>query len=947
MLMRPSMRAVLVVLAAASVARAAEGPTQTFADLAKEPTFQSACANWKPFYGQCVVLGPKNSRSKFVSMMAGSVQTVYVSEVWGHCPLLPSLKPLADRVAESVHVIVGSGAKPDFRVPYRTDLTQRLYRDCLPMVVTAWEDANKLQYEQTAFARLLGDRLEVASGEENSAAFIRVRVHNPTAAAQPAHLWLAVCNSSNGQGRAVPTYEYREPLFFGGDRITTQRGQVRLLWKGIAGATVSHQLRSKLPTVEEWGVKTPVPGHEPIKAFDKFFPSAWQPAAGKLTEPAGLGVRFPESRWLKGISMLSPGADFPAPDGFDVQYLRGKEWVSTPFTLHGKTLDELKKNPELVKQFGGLWACWFAPVRADGVRIMVRKMPEGKACPVIAAFDYQYSLDCDPQKNTGRWIDTGNGDPLVNYVHFAFEIPAGAQKDLVVKVPFLPVDGPEAAWLEKQDFDAQAKVVADFWRAEIDRGAQFKLPEKIVQDVWDLNIPHMLASADKDPTNGLLFLRCSVGWYDAIWGNLAGAEIMGLDLRGYHKDAEQHLEIFLKWQGTSTPPGNFKSKEGFLSSADAYTWVRWTSNHGWLLWALSDHYRLSGDRPWLDRVLPNLLAACDWIQRERARTMKNAADGTRPPEWGLLPPGVTGDGAPPCYSYTTDAYTWAGLNAAAAALREIGHPRAAEITAAVDEYRQCILRSAAWAAEHTKPYRLTSGKTVPLVPIDLYNTWKISNENQHPWYLDVGPLHLVDCGVVDARSKLADQMIVVAEDHWLKNGLALDEPWYAPQRAVYLGRDQINRFLDVYYNELAEGMDRQVHSPVEGHAGVQNLPWADGEHVRFVRMMLIQEDGDGLMLCRAAPRAWLEQGKTIAFTGAPTYFGEVSLKVQSDVVHDRITAQVTPPVRKAVPVKLRIRHPQAKPIKTVRLNGQEAKDFSGEWITIPAGSKPSSLEVLY
>ena len=59
--------------------------------------------------------------------------------------------------------------------------------------------------------------------------------------------------------------------------------------------------------------------------------------------------------------MLSLGADFPAIDGFDVQYLNGKDWVSTPFTIHGKTLDEIKKNPELLKQFGGLWACWFKP----------------------------------------------------------------------------------------------------------------------------------------------------------------------------------------------------------------------------------------------------------------------------------------------------------------------------------------------------------------------------------------------------------------------------------------------------------------------------------------------------------------------------------------------------------------------------------------------------------
>ncbi len=286
-----------------------------------------------------------------------------------------------------------------------------------------------------------------------------------------------------------------------------------------------------------------------------------------------------------------------------------------------------------------------------------------------------------------------------------------------------------------------------------------------------------------------------------------------------------------------------------------------------------------------------------------------------------------------------------GLNAAARVLRQIDHPRAAEFTADVDEYRKCIISAVNWATDHTAPYKMTDGETVPLVPIDLNNTWKISNENKHPWWLDVGPLHLVDCGVVDARSRLAGYMIEEAEDYWLKNGLAIGEPWYVPQRAVYYGRDQINKFLNVYYNELAEAMDRQTYAPVEWHGGVQNLPWADGEHTRFLRMMLVHENPDSLELCRAVPRAWLEQGKSILVTGLPTWFGNVSFSIESDAANGKIEASVTAPDRKPVPIKLRIRHPDAKPIKSVRLNGRDFKGFEGEWITIPAGTAKAGLEV--
>ena len=102
-----------------------------------------------------------------------------------------------------------------------------------------------------------------------------------------------------------------------------------------------------------------------------------------------------------------------------------------------------------------------------------------------------------------------------------------------------------------------------------------------------------------------------------------------------------------------------------------------------------------------------------------------------------------------------------------------------------------------------------------------------------------------------------------------------------------------------------------------------------------------------LLLCRAAPRAWLQQGKTISVADAPTHFGGVSFQIRSDARNNKITARVMCPTRKSVPVKLRIRHPEAKPIVSVRLNGRSFNGFNGDWITIPAGTKTADVEVSY
>ncbi len=73
---------------------------------------------------------------------------------------------------------------------------------------------------------------------------------------------------------------------------------------------------------------------------------------------------------------------------------------------------------------------------------------------------------------------------------------------------------------------------------------------------------------------------------------------------------------------------------------------------------------------------------------------------------------------------------------------------------------------------------------------------------------------------------------------------------------------------------------------------------------------------------RAAPRAWLEQGKKISVKNAPTPFGTAAYEIVSDVDNGKISATVEIPSRKAAKeVVLRFRHPKAAPIKTVTVNG--------------------------
>ena len=73
------------------------------------------------------------------------------------------------------------------------------------------------------------------------------------------------------------------------------------------------------------------------------------------------------------------------------------------------------------------------------------------------------------------------------------------------------------------------------------------------------------------------------------------------------------------------------------------------------------------------------------------------------------------------------------------------------------------------------------------------------------------------------------------------------------------------------------------------------------------------------------------QGQRIVVKNLPTHFGPVACEIVSDAEHGRIKATVKMPSRKMPnEVWLRLRHPQATPIKRVAVNGQPWARFDRE-----------------
>jgi hypothetical protein len=101
------------------------------------------------------------------------------------------------------------------------------------------------------------------------------------------------------------------------------------------------------------------------------------------------------------------------------------------------------------------------------------------------------------------------------------------------------------------------------------------------------------------------------------------------------------------------------------------------------------------------------------------------------------------------------------------------------------------------------------------------------------------------------------------------------------------------------------------------------------------RTMLIQERDGALYLLQGTPQRWMEQGKTVKITDAPTWYGALSLHAASDLDSGMIRVQLTLPERiGSVPIHLRLRLPGSRVIQRVQVNGRAYTDVRGEWIVL-------------
>ena len=174
----------------------------------------------------------------------------------------------------------------------------------------------------------------------------------------------------------------------------------------------------------------------------------------------------------------------------------------------------------------------------------------------------------------------------------------------------------------------------------------------------------------------------------------------------------------------------------------------------------------------------------------------------------------------------------------------------------------------------------------------------------------------------------------------------MDNVYMAPMLRILTARNETESLLLAFYSYLAHGMTRETFIAGEGdsvgvypghfyrsmYGSVSNAQ--NAVFLQSLRALLIQETYDAqgdpavLRLMPATPQAWLEDGKTISFKGAPTIFGAVSGNIVSHVNDNQIKAEWTLPTRNAPSaIHWRLRLPDGKKIVSVVIDGKDYARF--------------------
>ncbi len=525
-----------------------------------------------------------------------------------------------------------------------------------------------------------------------------------------------------------------------------------------------------------------------------------------------------------------------------------------------------------------------------------------------------------------RAVEADAKDPRVEFDCLG-ELVTGEPCEILVKLPSPTVQADESAALAAMDYAKAREATVQYWHGWLAQGARFEVPEKTVNDLFVANLWHalMLPRFREDGRIDLPYSNFAYGQFNADWpiNQAVYVDYMIYGMRGHFALAEEEFAAMFRSQ--QQPDGRVG---GF---------AEWGVYSPGMLYSIAQNFLLSGDRASFERLLPASLQAMDWCLQEVAGGQHNKETP------GLIVAPLNDLTHTPRAWAFPNGYFVAGLDRFARALAAYGHPRAAEVAAVVTKMKGDLTAAFARGSVKSPVVQLADGTWINYVPCDAMTPRRLFEE-WYPTDVDCGPLHLARLAAIDPRDWLATAMLHDHEDNlFLNQGGMANEPVYNMAATAYLYRDEPEAAIRAFYSMMACAFSHHQLTPLEHRWAWGQYympPSTDGAWFELYRNMLLNElsGDDTLFIGQAVPRAWLADGNRITVTAAPTYFGPVNLQIASAAAKGSISASVEfDSDRRPKNLRVRLRHPEGKPLRAVTVNGAEWDQFdpAKECVLIP------------
>lgn len=453
-------------------------------------------------------------------------------------------------------------------------------------------------------------------------------------------------------------------------------------------------------------------------------------------------------------------------------------------------------------------------------------------------------------------------------VRYDIMLPAGGTQEIHLKMPYypIPLDSPDVKALREASFDDYLRRTRHWWRNYLAQGAQIELPEQKVVDAWRAGLVY--DSIARDKVGDDYIAKVNEFQYDAFWVRDGAYIVASFDFYGRHDWAAQSLDFFLKHQQPDGIMYQPPQLDGFGQS----------------LWAMGNHWRLTGDMAFARRVYPYL-----------ASHVRGVVQKVRADPLGLIPP------APPYDNEAINGHyaghsLWflTGLRDVIAIADALGEKAdAAQFRAWFDEYRARFL---AVVADVTGP---TGGYLPPGLDAGPGCDWG----NLLLTYPRGG---IPSRGVFDPN----DPVVVTTVDTVRSRKYAEGIMTYGPGLAVH----SLHHYLTVKLTQNLVNMNRQrdcladlygwlVHTS-STHAGFETgiAPWDNRDpggnfsphgwsaamYNGLLRNMLVREWDGHLHLFSVLSPAWVKPGTRIAIRRMPTEFGSITAEAAAGLQQWRI-----------------------------------------------------------